>query len=118
MADIVDVPMSTKIHELLGVITGEIVEVIKAELSPEVISQLLFTLEDYVHKVPKAQLRDDVAYAAANLAKRTYDAKLRTLKQELITAEAAGEDTTSIQKRIALINQKQGSILFLPEDFE
>jgi len=118
MADIVDVPMSTKIHELLGVITGEIVEVIKAELSPEVISQLLFTLEDYVHKVPKAQLRADVAYAAANLAKRTYDAKLRTLKQELITAEAAGEDTTSIQKRIALINQKQGSILFLPEDFE
>lgn len=117
ISDLVPSPMATKVHEVITVVTGKSASEHKELLAPEVISQLLFTLEDHVQKVPKAQLRADIAHAAEAFARRTYQEHFRQLRAELDRIEAAGEESATILRHMSDMQQKIGAIRYLPEDF-
>ncbi len=117
MTDLVESPVATKVHEVIVTVTGKPTSEHKEVLSPEVISQLLFTLEDHVQKIPKAQLRADIAHAAEAFARRTYQDTLRQLRTELDRIETAGEENATILRSMSEIQQKIGAVRYLPEDF-
>ncbi len=117
LTEIVEAPIATKIHEVLMVVTGKETGALRQALPPEVMSQLLFTLEDRVQSVPKAQLRADVAHAAEAFALRTYKEELRLLKQELTTAEASGSDIDTVVRSLSDVQRKIGTVRYGAEDF-
>jgi DNA primase len=117
LTEIVDAPIATKIHEVLMVVTGKETGVLREALAPEIMSQLLFTLEERVQGVPKAQLRADVAHAAEAFALRTYKEELRLLKQSLTEVEGMGGDSEPIIRAIAEVQRKIGSVRYNLEDF-
>jgi DNA primase len=117
LTEIVDAPIATKIHEVLMVVTGKETSVLREALSPEIVSQLLFTLEERVQGVPKAQLRADVAHAAEAFALRTYKEELRLLKQALTEAEGGGGDVEAIIRSIGEVQRKIGTVRYSLEDF-
>ncbi len=117
IADLVESPVATKVHEVVLTVTGTPTHAHKEVLPPEMVSQLLFTLEDQIQKIPKAQLRADIAHAAEAFARRTYQDALRQLRIELDRIEAAGEESSTILRQMSDIQQKIGATQYLPEDF-
>ncbi len=118
LTDILDGPIPAKLHEVIFSVTGKQTEVLKDEISSESFSQLIFTLEEQVHNVPKAQLRGDVAHAATAFAERSFKAEHARLAVELRTLEASGGDTLGVLQAIGEVLKKIRTTTYTPEDFE
>ena len=117
LTELTDATIATKLTDVLASITGESIEALRTALPPESLSQQLFSLEETIEKVPKTQLKADIAHAASSLAARTHKLVLMRLRDELGAVEAAGGDTTAVLREIAAVQQRLGSGTYTHEDF-
>lgn len=118
LTDIFDGPVGRKVHEVLYTVTGQETEALRAKLSPEIMSQLIFSLEEELSSIPKAQLRNDVAHQATQFAARTFKVEKSALDEALRAAEQAGKDPTEVILQIDRLRHKFAAIRYQAEDFE
>lgn len=88
-------------------------------LPATVLSEVQFVLEEQIQKIPKTQLLADVAHTMTVFAKVYYKQALRTLKEQLQSADTTdSKSIDTIHTSIAMMHKQIGQLDYKAEDLD
>ncbi|MEZ4200384.1 MAG: toprim domain-containing protein [Candidatus Paceibacterota bacterium] len=95
-ADVVGAPLSKRIYEAVEEVTGDIARELKQQLPPEVVSQLVFSIEEQFATFAPKHIKEELTDRLVQLEDCVYRRNVRALKEALALAERDG-DTEAVE---------------------
>ena len=119
LSTLADQKMQKSISDAFYEITQQELSQIESELSAELKSGLLFTLETYLHDTPHRQLSEDIADKLNELSRLFAREAIQEFKEQLKQSEAEGDEAKVLEyiREISRIQQDQNAKKVTAEHF-